>query len=90
VSRDFLLLKWIFIERASFQDPPPIFFKFLYCVVVQILNLKGFMLLMQKTYLFPLQIEEPLADASKIYGYKDTVLFPPTGKALDVVLPYIL
>jgi hypothetical protein len=43
---------------------------------------------MQKTYLFPLQIGEPLANASKIYRYTDTVLFPSTGKAGDEVLPY--
>jgi hypothetical protein len=35
---------------------------------------------MQKTYLFRLQIGEPLANASK--------KFPPTGKAGDVVSPY--
>jgi hypothetical protein len=88
VSRDFLLLKWIYTERASYRDPPPIFIKFLYCVVVQILNLKGFMRLMQKTYLFCLQIGEPLANASKIYRIYVYSSFPPTGKAGDVVLPY--
>jgi hypothetical protein len=45
------------------------------------------MRLMQKTFIFPLQIGEPLANESKI-GYTDTVLFPPTGKAGDAVLPY--
>jgi hypothetical protein len=57
----------MYIERAKYRDPPPIFSKFLYCVIVEILNLKASMRLMQKTYLFPLQIGEPLAKASKIY-----------------------
>jgi hypothetical protein len=52
------------------------------------MNLKSFMRLMQKTYLFPLQIGEPLANASKSIGYMDTVFFPSTGKAGDVILPY--
>jgi hypothetical protein len=43
------------------------FFKFLNCVVIEILNLKYSMRLLQKTYLFPLQIGETLENASKIY-----------------------
>jgi hypothetical protein len=35
-----------------------------------------------------LQIGEPLANASKIYRIYGTVLFPPTGKVGDAVLPY--
>jgi hypothetical protein len=36
----------------------------------------------------PVQIGQPLANALNSKGYTDTVLFPPTGKAGDVVLPY--
>jgi hypothetical protein len=67
--RDFL---WIYIGRASFQDPPLILMKFLCCVVIELFNLKDPMRLMQKTYLFSVQIGMPLANASKIcriYGY---------------------
>jgi hypothetical protein len=39
---------------------------------------------MQKTYLFPLQKGEPLANASKIY-----VLLPTIGKEGDVLSRYI-
>jgi hypothetical protein len=54
-------------RKSIVQRPPPKFFKFLYSVVIEILNLKGSMRLMQKTDLFPLQIGELLANASKIY-----------------------
>ncbi len=56
--------------RASY--PPLIFQKILYCVAIELLNLKDIMKLMQKTYLIPVQIGMPLANASKIctiYGY---------------------
>jgi hypothetical protein len=76
----------MYIERASYRDPLPIFFKFLYCVIIKILNLKGSM---QKTYLFPLQKGEPLSEVSKYIGYTDTVLFPTIGKEGDVQPPNI-
>ncbi len=47
------------------------------------------MRLMQKTYLFPLQIGMPLANASKAVGYTDAVLFPTTGNAVNVQSPVI-
>jgi hypothetical protein len=87
VPRDFLLFKWIYIERASYQDPQLIYLKFLYCVVVEILNFKGSLQLMQKTYLFPLQIGQQMH--LKSIGYPDTVLFPTIGKEGNVLLPYI-
>jgi hypothetical protein len=58
--------------RASFRDPPLKFLKFLFRVVIELFSLKDPMRLMQKTYLFPLQIGILLANASKIfriYGY---------------------
>jgi hypothetical protein len=57
--------------RASFRDPSLIFLTFLYCIVMELFNLEDPMRLMQKTYLFPVQIGLPLANASKtcrIYG----------------------
>jgi hypothetical protein len=60
------------VGRASLQDPPLIFLKFVCCVVIELFNLKDPMGLMQKTYLFPVHIRMPLANASKIcriYGY---------------------
>ncbi len=56
---------WIYICRASFRDPPLIFLKFLCCVVIELFNLEDLMRLMQKTYLFLMQIGMPLANASK-------------------------
>jgi hypothetical protein len=38
-----------YIGRASFPDPPLVFLKFLCCVVIEILNSKDPMQLMQKT-----------------------------------------
>jgi hypothetical protein len=72
VSQDLGIFKWIYIGRASFRDPLLIFIKFLCCVVIELINLKDPMQLMQKNYLFPVQIRMPLANASKIcriYGY---------------------
>ncbi len=66
VSQDLGIFNWIYIGRASFRDPPLIVFKFLCCVVIELINLKDPMRLMQKTYLFPEQIGMPLANASKI------------------------
>ncbi len=77
------------IQRSLYRDPLPILKKILYCVV-EISYLKGFMQLMQKPYLFPLQIGKPLAKHLKCTGYTDTVLFLPTGKAGDVLLPDML
>jgi hypothetical protein len=45
------------------------------------------MRLMQKTYLVPVQIGMPLANAPKSVGYTDTVLFPTFGNAVNVPLP---
>jgi hypothetical protein len=39
------------------------------------------MRLMQKTYLFSVQIEMPLENALKSVGYMDTVLFLTIGKS---------
>jgi hypothetical protein len=78
-----------YIGRALFQDPPLIFKKILRHVVIELFNLKDPMQLMQKTYLFPLQIGMPLANASKncrIYG---SVLFPTVGNAVNVQSPDI-
>ncbi len=80
----------MFIERVMYRDPPLIFFKVLHCVIVEIWNLEGSMWLMQKTYLFPLQIEEQLGNASKIYRIYEHSTFPPTGKAGDVVLRHFV
>jgi hypothetical protein len=72
VSRDLEIFKLIYRVRASFRDPPLIFFKFLCCVVIELINLKDPMRLMQKNCLFPVQIGMLPANASKtcrIYGY---------------------
>ncbi len=63
---------YTYIGRASFWDPPLIFKKNLFCVVIELINLKDTMRLTQKTYLVTLQTGMPLANASKIcriYGY---------------------
>jgi hypothetical protein len=64
VLRDLGIFKWKYIERASFLDPPPIFLKFLCCVIIELINLKDPMRLMQTTNLFPVPIGMPLANAS--------------------------
>jgi hypothetical protein len=46
-------------------------------------------MLMQKTYLFPVQIGMQLAMHLKSVGYTDTVLFPTFGNAVKVQLPDI-
>jgi hypothetical protein len=56
----------LYMGRASFRDPPLIFFKFLSYVNIELFNLKDPMQLMQNTYLFPVQIGMLLANASKI------------------------
>jgi hypothetical protein len=54
--------------------------KFVYCVIVGLLDLYFFKRLMQKTYLFSLQIGMPQANALNSIGYTDTVLFLTIGK----------
>jgi hypothetical protein len=49
--------------------------KFLFCFVIEIFNLIYPIMLMQKSYLFPVQIGFSLANASKIYRiYRDSTL----------------
>ncbi len=79
----------IYIGRASFGDPPLIFLKFLCCVVIELFSLKDPMRLMQKSYLFSVQIRMLLANASKSVGYTDPVLFPAIGNAVNVQSPHI-
>ena len=47
------------------------------------------MRLMQKTYLFTVQIGMPLSNELKSVGYTDTVLFPTIGNAVNVQSPDI-
>ncbi len=53
---------------------------FLCDIVVEIFNLNYQMRLMQKTYLFSMQIGMPQANALKSIGYTDTILFLTIGK----------
>jgi hypothetical protein len=65
-------------------------FKFSCCVVIELLNLEDPMRLMQKTYLFPVQIGMPrLQMHQKSVGYMDEVLFPTTDNAVNVQSPDI-
>jgi hypothetical protein len=80
---------FLYIERTSFRDPPLKFFKFFCCVVVELFNLKDPMWLIQKTYLFLVQIEMPLQMHLKSVGYTDTLLFPTIGNAVNVQSPDI-
>jgi hypothetical protein len=59
--------------------------KKLFCVVIELINLKDPMRLIQKTYLFTVQIGMHL----KSVGYTDTVLFPTIGNAVNVQSPDI-
>ncbi len=61
VSRDLGIFLWMYVGRASFWDPPLIFLRFLCWVVIELFNSKDPMRLMQKTYLFPMQIGMPHA-----------------------------
>jgi hypothetical protein len=73
VPRDLEIFKWIYIGRAAFRDPPLLFLKFLCCVIIELFKLSNPMRLMQKTYLYPVQIGMPLANASnicRIYRYR--------------------
>jgi hypothetical protein len=54
--------------------------KFVCCVVIDIIDLKFFKRLMQKTYLFSLQIGMPQANALNSVGYTETVPFLTVGK----------
>jgi hypothetical protein len=47
------------------------------------------MRVMQKTYLFPVQIGMRLHMHLKSVGYTDTVLFPTIGNAINVQSPEI-
>jgi hypothetical protein len=53
---------------------------FFCCIIVKILNLNDYMQLMQKSYLFSMQIGKPQANALKSIGYTDSVLFLSIGK----------
>jgi hypothetical protein len=61
--------------------------KFICCVVIDIIDISLFKRLMQKTYLFSLQIGMPQANALNSIGYKNTVLFLTIGKP-DIYLQY--
>jgi hypothetical protein len=67
ILRDLGIFSQIHIGRASYPDPPLIILKFLCCVVIELFSLKDPKRLMQKTYLFPVQIGMPHANASKIF-----------------------
>ncbi len=54
--------------------------KFVFCVIIGLIVFKVFKWLMQKTYLFSLQIGMPQANALNSIGYTDTVPFLTTGK----------
>ncbi len=60
------------------------FLKFLYCVVIEIIDLYSFKWLMQKhTNFLCKYVGIPKANALKSIGYTDTVLFLTIGK-LDI------
>jgi hypothetical protein len=65
------------------------FLKFLCCVVIELFSLEDPLRLMQKIYLFPVQIGMLLANALKYVGYTDTVLFPTIRNAVNVQSPDI-
>jgi hypothetical protein len=54
--------------------------KFVCCVLIDIIDFEFFKRLMQKTYLFSLQIGVPQANALNSIGYMDTVPFLTIGK----------
>jgi hypothetical protein len=54
--------------------------KFIFCVIIKIIDFWIFKQLMQKTYLFSLQIGMPQANALNFTGYMDTVLFLTISK----------
>ncbi len=54
--------------------------KFVFCVVIELIDFYFFKRLMQKTYLFSLQIGMPQANPLNSIGYTDTFLFLTIGK----------
>jgi hypothetical protein len=54
--------------------------KFVCCVVINIIDFYFFKQLMQKTYLYSLQIGMPQANELNSIGYTDTVPFLTLGK----------
>jgi hypothetical protein len=54
--------------------------KFVFCVIIGLIDFLFFKRLMQKTYLFSLQVGMPQANALNSIGYMDTVLFRIIGK----------
>jgi hypothetical protein len=54
--------------------------KFVFCVFIGLTDFLFFKQLMQKSYLFSLQIGMPQANALNSKGYTDTVLFLTIGK----------
>jgi hypothetical protein len=55
--------------------------KFVFCVIMELIDFKIFKQLMQKTSLFSLQIGMPQANALNSIGYTDAVLFLTIGKS---------
>jgi hypothetical protein len=53
--------------------------KFVFCVIIGLIDFYFFKRLMQKTYLFSRQIGMPQANALNSKGYTDTVLFLTIG-----------
>ncbi len=53
--------------------------KFLFCVIIELIDFWFFKRLMQKTFLFSLQIGMRQANARNYIGYTDTVLIPTIG-----------
>jgi hypothetical protein len=54
--------------------------KFIFCVIIAIMDFEIFNRLKQKTYLFSLQIGMPEANALNFIRYRDIVLFLTIGK----------
>ncbi len=54
--------------------------KFVFCVIIGLIDCYFLKRLMQKTYLFSLQIGMPQANALNSIGYTDTELFLTIGK----------
>ncbi len=55
--------------------------EFVFCVITELIDFQFFKGLMQKTYLFYLQIGMPQANTLYSIGYMDTVLFLTIGKS---------
>ncbi len=72
VSRDLGIFLTVIHRKSLESRPTSDILKFLCCVVIELFSLKDPIRFMQKTYLFPVHIGMPLANASKIcriYGY---------------------